>query len=332
MCGHDVLFESQENNFTSALQPNEKSEASQSDEHSSRTSISKFEEANDPDMTTPPMIKQQFTFDDEKLSSKKFVTEDNILERKRKVSTMEENVLSRTSSVIEDEKFLSRKASEVKEKKAPSRKTSAIQEAKVPSRKTSEIETESRKASAIEEVKVASRKSSATQEKPLSRKISLEIEEKVQSRKTSKMANLEENNETMEYSLEAPNNFAGRKMICLSLKEAETEEYERNVEPELEAVVESAPAAEEIEVEAGERETMVEIGSEEFKNEIPIEDAIAEDIENEMEKTRISYVSNDDQEYSVIDERESPPISRKIISSPTHRRSPSPIRKRQERQ
>ncbi|MCP9265797.1 hypothetical protein DINM_021186 [Dirofilaria immitis] len=70
MCGHDVLFESQENNFTSALQPNEKSEASQSDEHSSRTSISKFEEANDPDMTTPPMIKQQFTFDDEKLSSK----------------------------------------------------------------------------------------------------------------------------------------------------------------------------------------------------------------------------------------------------------------------
>ncbi|KAM3725829.1 hypothetical protein ACO02O_02659 [Dirofilaria immitis] len=338
----------EENNFTSALQPNEKSEASQSDEHSSRTSISKFEEANDPDMTTPPMIKQQFTFDDEKLSSKKFVTEDNILERKRstteeknssrktstmgeeipsrKVSTMEENVLSRTSSVIEDEKFLSRKASEVKEKKAPSRKTSAIQEAKVPSRKTSEIETESRKASAIEEVKVASRKSSATQEKPLSRKISLEIEEKVQSRKTSKMANLEENNETMEYSLEAPKSItAGR------TKKAKTEEYERNVEPELEAVVESAPAAEEIEVEAGERETMVEIGSEEFKNEIPIEDAIAEDIENEMEKTRISYVSNDDQEYSVIDERESPPISRKIISSPTHRRSPSPIRKRQER-
>ncbi|VDP13214.1 unnamed protein product [Onchocerca flexuosa] len=336
----------EENSFASALQPEEKSEAGQSDGHNSRSSSSKYEETNDAEMATP-LTKQEFAFDEEKPSRKSSIVEDKIPSRKtstmeevpsrkvseipsrkvsevpsrkvsevpsrkvsevpsRKVSTTEGKAFSRTASVVKDEELPSRKASEVTEKKTSSRKTSAVQEAKAPSRKTSEIEVPSRKTSAIEETKVTSRKPSAAQEKAPSRKISLEVEEKAPSRKISKMASLEETNESV-------------------TEKAKTEANDANVEPEVEAAVaEPESVADENKVEGGEAETMVEIQTEELKNEVLLEDAFGE-----VKKTPLAEVTNKDQKFATVNEREFSP-SRKF-TSPPGRHSPSSVRKRQER-
>uniref|UniRef100_A0A2K6W354 Uncharacterized protein n=1 Tax=Onchocerca volvulus TaxID=6282 RepID=A0A2K6W354_ONCVO len=320
---------------------------------SSHSPSSKYEETIDAEMTMP-LTKQEFAFDEEKPSRKSSVVEDKIPSRKtsameevssrkvsevpsrkvsevhsrkvsevpsrkvsevpsrkvseapsRKVSTMEGKALFRTVSVVEDEELPLRKVSEVTEKKTPSRKTSAVQEAKAPSRKTSEIEVPSRKTSAIEETKVTSRKSSVVQEKAPSRKISLEVEEKAPSRKISKMASLGETNEVTE--------------------KAKIEANDANVEPEVEtAFLEPEPVADETKVEAGEAETMVEIQTEELKNEVPLVDAV-----DEVKRTPLAEVTNKDQKYATVNEKEFSP-SRKF-TSPPGRHSPSPVRKRQER-
>uniref|UniRef100_A0AAF5PIF9 Uncharacterized protein n=1 Tax=Wuchereria bancrofti TaxID=6293 RepID=A0AAF5PIF9_WUCBA len=336
--------EAEENNFVSTLPLEEKSETI----HSSRTSSLKFEETSDGPMATPLMTKQEFTFDEDKPVSKTSITDDKVLLRKkstmeeknssrktsameeevssRKVSAVEEKALSRKTSAAEDEKPQSRKTSEVKEKKIPSRKSSIIQEAKTPSRKTSEIEEKisSRKTSAVEEEKIASRKSSVAQERVLTRKISPQMDEKAPSRKTSKMKSVEENSETTEFSPELAagpqSERAGKAKI------AKTESNEAKIEPELEPIAEPKSATE----EAAEDETIAESPTGKMNDEAPFEDATAEDIENEAKKVPEEEKYAKKEQHAAVNERESSPPARQIISSP-RRRSPSPVRKHQER-
>ncbi|EJD75796.1 hypothetical protein, variant [Loa loa] len=341
--------EAEGNSFASALPPEEKSETI----HSSRTSSLKFEEANDGPMVTPLIANQEFNFDEEKPFSKKSITEDKVLSRKstiegkspsrktsamgeelpsRKVSTVEGKVLSRETSVTEDEKPQSRKTSEVKEKKVSSRKSSTVQEAKTLSRKTSETEEKvsSRKTSAVEEEKVASRKSSATQERVPTRKISLEMEEKAPSRKTSKMTSVEEeNSEVKELSPEpagAPQSVRAEKT-----KIANTEVTESKVESKLEPIAEPGPGTKKAVIEVGEAETIAEVPTEGLNDEVPFEDATAEDVKDDVKRVSEAEKENEAAKYNAVDERESPPPTRQIISSPPRMRSPSPSRKRQER-
>ncbi|KAK6111047.1 hypothetical protein QQG55_42100 [Brugia pahangi] len=353
-CGN----EAEENSFVSALLPEEKSETI----HSSHTSSLKFEETSDGPMATPLMTEQEFTFDEDKpvsktsitdvLSQKMFTTEEKNSSRKtsamgdevssrkvsaiegegqdrfsRKVLAMEEKALSRKTSAAEEEKPQSRKSSEVKEKKIPSRKSSVIQEAKTPSRKTSESEEKisSRKTSVVEEEKIASKKSSIAQERVLPRKISSQMDEKAPSRKASKMKSVEENNETTEFSPElaaAPQSErAGRAKIT------KDESNEAKIEPELEPIVEPKSATEETVVEAEEAKIIAEPPTGKINDEAPFEVDTAEDVENEEKKVPEKEKYAKEEQHAAVNERESLPPARQIISFPPRRRSPSPVRR-----